>query len=188
KGNRSCDDVLINARDLQIPFRPALLHLESTRLVTCYLQIGGCFGMMSFQREPPLIIQDCSSKIARAKISIANIVKNVCAPLSGADKRFVAGDCFLEIVLRVALVRLCKFRVRFREYGRYRHRDCECRASESENVAQASSLACLENFANGNACETIFLRAHARKVSMNSSTSRRISGESFSDPLCAPLY
>src|SRR5207249_6758125 len=101
-------------------------------------------------------------KVADAKISIAEIVKQICAPLSCTNECLVPGDRFLEMALGVLLICFCEvaFCLRKRRYCRYgAAKDC--------------------NKTGGH---------FHLKFSINSSTSRRLSGETLPGPLCAPLY
>ena len=67
--------------------------------------------MMLVQRECAFVIQNRATKIARAKIGVSQIVKQICVPLTCANQRLVTGDRFFEMTLRVFLVRFCKFSV-----------------------------------------------------------------------------
>src|SRR4029077_1328224 len=108
KSDGRCDAVLIDARKLQVPLWPALLQLKRAGFVTGDLQIGRSFRMMSLQGERPLIIQDRVAKIACPEISVAEIVKQICAPLSCTNECLVTGDGFFEVSLRVFLVCFCE--------------------------------------------------------------------------------
>src|SRR5206468_495691 len=108
KSDDRSDAVLIDARKLQVALWPALLQLERVRLVTGDLQIGRSFRMMSLQGERAFVIQNRAAKIARPEISIAEIVKQSCAPLCCTNERLVTGDRFREMTLRILLVCLLK--------------------------------------------------------------------------------
>src|SRR5581483_4260048 len=82
KSDRRCHAVLVDARELKIALWPALLQLESARLIAHDLQIGHGFRMMSLQGERAFVIQNRVAKITDPKISIAEIVKESCAQLS----------------------------------------------------------------------------------------------------------
>ena len=66
--------------------------------------------MMLVQRERAFVIQNGATKIAGAKISVSQIVKQIRVPLTRVNQRFLTGDRFLEISLRVFLVRFCEIR------------------------------------------------------------------------------
>src|SRR4029077_14846511 len=107
--------VLVDARKLQVTFRSARLNLKRVRFIARNLQIRCCFGMMPLQRERTLVIQNRAPKVARAEVSVAEIVKYVCAPLSGANQGLVARDRFLEMALGEFLVCFRKFGVGLRQ-------------------------------------------------------------------------
>ena len=67
--------------------------------------------MMLFQSQCALVIQNRVAKIARAKIRVSQIVKQICVPLTSLNQRLVAGDRFFEMTLRVLLICFCKFSV-----------------------------------------------------------------------------
>ena len=60
--------------------------------------------MMLLQCEGALVIQNRTSKIARAKVGIAEIVKYIRARLPRADESGITGDRVLEITLSVLLI------------------------------------------------------------------------------------
>src|SRR6478752_4943413 len=84
--------------------------------------------MMLVQGECALVIQNRAAKIARAKISISQIVKQICVPLTCANQRLVTGDRFLEMTLRVFLVRFCEFNVWLGMNER-----CRCETQEAKD-------------------------------------------------------
>src|SRR5262249_4568340 len=109
------DRVLVHAGKLQIPIPPALRQLKRARLVTRDLQIGRGFRMMSLQGERSLVIQNRTAKIASPEISIAQIIKQICAPLPRPNECLVTGDRFREMALRIFLVCLCEVCIWLRE-------------------------------------------------------------------------
>src|SRR5262249_40114090 len=111
-----CDDaVLIGARKLEVTLQPAWLQFERARFVTGDLQVGGGLWMMPVQRKRTLVIQNSAAKITGAKISVAQIVKQICVPLARANQRFVTGDRFFEMALREFLVCLGELRIGLRK-------------------------------------------------------------------------
>src|SRR5580765_1294027 len=68
--------------------------------------------MMMIQCEGAFVIQNRAAKIARAKIRVSQVVKQICVPLACANERLVTGDRFFEMTLRVFLVRFCELSVR----------------------------------------------------------------------------
>src|SRR6476660_9699019 len=119
--------------------------------------------MMWLQGQRSFVIQDRPSKVARAEVSIAEIVKYVCAPLACANQRLVARDRFLKMTLGKLLVCLWEVGVGLR----LQHRRSRERTKNECNQGDA---------------------AFHFKFSINSSTSRRFSGEIVAGPLCTPLY
>src|SRR5207248_199679 len=86
----------------------------------------------------------------------------ICAPLPRTSECLVPRDRFFEVSLRIILVCFCEvaFCLPKRRY---------CRYGAAKN------------------CNKTGGQFHL-KFSINSSTSRRLSGETFPGPLCAPLY
>ena len=86
------------------------------RFVARDLQIGRGLGMMRLQGERAFVIQNRASKIARAEVGVAEIIKHIRTPLPGANQCLVARDRFLEMTLGVFLVCLCKFDICLTQY------------------------------------------------------------------------
>src|SRR6476469_4073876 len=74
--------------------------------------------MMLVQGEGALVIQNRAAKIARAKIRVSKIVKQICVPLTSVNQRLVAGDRFFEMTLCVFLVGFGELQIRLSESGR----------------------------------------------------------------------
>src|SRR5213594_1028175 len=100
---------------MKIALRPAWLHLKGVCLIACDLQIRRRFRMMPLQREGALVIQNRTSKVARAKVGVAEIVKYIRARLPRANESLITGDRVLEMTLSKLLVCLCKLGIRLRK-------------------------------------------------------------------------
>src|SRR6266403_2246112 len=70
--------------------------------------------MMRLQSERALVIQNRPTKITGTKVSVAEIVKHICGPLSGTNERLVTGDSLLKMAAGVFFVCLRKLDVRLR--------------------------------------------------------------------------
>src|ERR1700730_1997605 len=115
KSDRGRDGVLICCGQAQGMFQSTLLQFQRARFVTRNLQIRFGFGMAWIERKVPLVIQNRVAEVAGAEISVAQIVEQICAPLTGVNERFVISDCFLELTLRIFFIRFRERRVGLRE-------------------------------------------------------------------------
>ncbi len=100
---------------MQITLRPAWLHLQCPRLISHDAQIRVCFRMMPIKRQRAFVIQNRITEVSHAEVSVAEIVKQVGAPLPRANEYFITVDRLLKMTGRIILVRFGKFRVRLRE-------------------------------------------------------------------------
>src|ERR1700757_5023121 len=149
--------------------------------------------MMPLQREGTLVIQNRTSKIARAKVGVTEIVKYIRARLPRANEFLITGDRVLEMTLGKLFVCLCKLGIRLRE-GWCGHEKRECRRNNCTVGGSRPPGAMPKAW---RLRRSIFIELgeldppcasfHFR-FSINSSTSRRFSGEILPGPLWAPLY
>src|SRR6266404_10009177 len=119
--------------------------------------------MMSIQRECAFVIQNRAPEISHPEVSVAEIVKQICAPFSRADECFITIDRLLKMASRIVRVCFSKRRIRLRKCQR-NNKCANRRTAKSDNQ--------------------LF---HTRKFSISSSTSQRFSGEIVPAPLGRPL-
>src|SRR5260370_13163327 len=158
EGDRRHDAVWIEAPKLEITLRPAWLHLQCACLISHDAQIRVRFRMMSIQRECAFVIQNRVPEISHPEVSVAEIVKQICAPFSRADECFITIDCLLKMASRIIHICFDKSRARLRKCRRS-NKCASHRAAKSDNQM-----------------------FHTRKFSISSSTSRRFFKEFVTVP------